>query len=318
MEQVIAGSPFQFNYPAASLDNSLFVRATIFDISDGSATQVDTVDLDFTAIGTYSGSFTPDPGKTYLVVALVYTDGTYATVDDNYAPWANIYKTQDAPLLFYAFNYGAYDLDESLFIATSIYSLAGFVTKVELAHVLGGVYFGTFTGVLNTAYAAITGVYTDNTYTVIDENRSPAADSFQQFAPLELPVVQSCKLVARPTDPDTRGPQILKVTQGESASLQLIAVFGNGVPFDLTGATLTTSVRGVNGFPIEFGNSKHIVNPDQLAYRGQFTLNLDEADTAAIPPDPNKEMILKVEKAGATLYFRGPSLLSVYYPVPVQ
>lgn len=318
MEQVIAGSPFQFNYPAASLDNSLFVRATIFDISDGLATEVDTVDLDFTAIGTYSGSYTAASGKTYLVVALVYTDGTYATVDDNYAPWANIYKAQDAPLLFYAFNYGAYDLDESLFIATSIYSLSGFVTKVNLAHVLGGVYFGTFTGVLNTAYAAITGVYTDNTYTVIDDNRSPAADSFQQFAPLVVPVIQSCRLIARPTSPDTRGPQILKVTQGETASLQMIAVFGNGIPFDLTGAVLTSSVRGVNGFPVEFGNSKHVVNPDQIAYRGQFSLNLDAADTAAIPPDPNKEIITKVVKGSTILYFRGPSLLSVYYPVPVQ
>lgn len=63
----------------------LFVRANIYDLSGGSPALEDTVDLALIDNGVYQGKYQFTAGKPYLVQKLVYTDGTYTSVDQNFA-----------------------------------------------------------------------------------------------------------------------------------------------------------------------------------------------------------------------------------------
>ena len=173
---------FSLNYPTADQTSSLFVRANIYDISSGSAILLGFVNMTERIAGVYSALYTGASTKTYLAIATVYTDGTYATVDTNFAPGAEIYKSLDAPSGFMAFNYGAYDQDPTLFIAGSIYdNTLSFVAKVSMAHVFAGVYVGVYTGMPLQTYEVVKLSYSDGTYTVIDLNRGPGTDTIQIF-----------------------------------------------------------------------------------------------------------------------------------------
>lgn len=71
-------------YVDATFQVSLFIRSNIYDMSGGSPTLENTVNLAQINNGVYQGKYTFTAGKPYLVQTLVYTDGTYATVDQTY------------------------------------------------------------------------------------------------------------------------------------------------------------------------------------------------------------------------------------------
>jgi hypothetical protein len=110
---------------------------------------------------------------------------------------------------------------------------------------------------------------------------------------------------------------MIEFTQGDTAVLNLTATDGNNVPIDLTGAVLTTTFRGQDGAVISFPNGQHTVNPDQLNFRGQFTLALTAINTAAVPVGKNKEIVTKVVLGATTIYYHGPGLLNVLPAIPV-
>jgi hypothetical protein len=78
-----AAAPLKYTDP--TFQSSLFVRARIYDTSGVSPVLENTVNLSQINNGTYWGKYTYTAGKTYLVQKLVFTDGTYTTVDQTYA-----------------------------------------------------------------------------------------------------------------------------------------------------------------------------------------------------------------------------------------
>jgi hypothetical protein len=111
---------------------------------------------------------------------------------------------------------------------------------------------------------------------------------------------------------------MIKFTQGDQVTLNFTATDGLGNPIDLTGATFTTLMRGLQGATISFPNSQHTANPDQINFRGQFTLDLASSDTQSIPNGINKEIVTEIVIGGATIAYRGENILTVYLLQPRQ
>lgn len=182
MQTVQPGIRFGFNYPTYDQNNSLFVKANIYDVTTGTPVLLRTVNMLNISNGCYSGTTIALSGKTVLIIALVYTDGTYTTIDTTRSPWADVFKSSDALDTFLGFNYGVFD-QSSQDIAGNIYNVTSgtpvFVVQIPMILVLGGVYFGSFTGVEVNNYEVIKLIYTDITYTVPDEDYAPGVDSLQ-------------------------------------------------------------------------------------------------------------------------------------------
>lgn len=110
----------------------------------------------------------------------------------------------------------------------------------------------------------------------------------------------------------------IEFTQGDTATLSLIATDDQNNPINLTGATFQTQIQGANpNGPITFQNAQHTLG-NQTTNPGTFTLALADTDTPNCGEGSNKEIITQVVIAGAVTYFRGVSLLTVYPSVPLQ
>lgn len=185
MQQVNSGQPFAFVYPAFDQLVDLDVAGLVYDVSSGSAVLLDTVPMVATELGVYVGVYTGTASKTYLVIAAVYTDDTYVTPDTDYAPWAECYSVGNPGSTFLAFNYGAFDMDETLNLGGSVYDVTtgtpDFVDQVVMPHVALGVYFGSLAGELDKTYSLVTAVYTDSGLTIPDTGRAPGSDVFQCY-----------------------------------------------------------------------------------------------------------------------------------------
>lgn len=85
MQIIQSGVAAPLKYTDPTYQSLLFIRANIYDTSGVSPSLEGTVNLALIDNGTYWGKYTFTAGKTYLVQKLVYTDGTYTTVDQDYA-----------------------------------------------------------------------------------------------------------------------------------------------------------------------------------------------------------------------------------------
>lgn len=178
--------PFSIDYAAYGLESGLFVQASVYDVSSGTPVFDSVVVLTEIQEGLYVGTFTGVATKSYITISLVYTDGTYATIDTSKAPSAECYKSNDAPVAFIAINYGVYTQESDLFIAANLYNCttgtAVFVSKTAMVHILGGVYFVALTGTADSCYEVLKLIYTDGTYVTVDTNWNAGSDSLQLFA----------------------------------------------------------------------------------------------------------------------------------------
>lgn len=114
---------------------------------------------------------------------------------------------------------------------------------------------------------------------------------------------------------------MLNFTQGDNAALKLTATDGDGNPVDLTGATLTSYIKGLNSNVFTYPNGQHTIDPDQVANKGKYTLLLPPSDTSAVPyntPDAPKDLITKVVIAGLPIYYQGFGILNVYANTPLK
>lgn len=109
---------------------------------------------------------------------------------------------------------------------------------------------------------------------------------------------------------------MITITQGDEALLQLTATTGDGNPINLTGATFSTSMKGLNGAanPV-FPDGQHDIVD---AANGIFELTLSPADTALVGEGTGKEILTKITIAGNPVYYHGFNQLTVYAPVPLQ
>ena len=175
---VKAGQQFNFNYPTWDRATGLFVAATVYDVTSGTAVFVAQIAMiDVASLGIYEGLFTPLAGKSYLIISAVYTDGTYTVPDLTRGPVADQYDcfTTDTSLL--NFNYGAFDQDASLTIEATVYDIStGTPVQVDqfnMTYVALGVYFGQYLGTVNKNYLVAV--------VPSDLDRAQSADSFQCF-----------------------------------------------------------------------------------------------------------------------------------------
>lgn len=111
---------------------------------------------------------------------------------------------------------------------------------------------------------------------------------------------------------------MLKFTQGDTAVLNLTAKTSASIPFDLTGATLTSYIKGPNGDTVSFPNGQHTIDPDQVTNKGKYTLALTSDNTLSVGEGDNKAVITKVVQSGNTLYFHGTGILTVLANTPLQ
>lgn len=126
---VKAGAPFSYNYTAFDQDDSLFVLARIWDVTN-TPTLVDSVEMENTEFGNYFGTFIPLSNKTYSIVMVVFTDNTYTVVDDTRSPGSLTVQS-----IMFESGSDLEDILEQLFIITSLLStcqISGVVTSDEI------------------------------------------------------------------------------------------------------------------------------------------------------------------------------------------
>lgn len=111
--------------------------------------------------------------------------------------------------------------------------------------------------------------------------------------------------------------QVLRITQGDAVTFNLTAA-NAGVPEDLTNASFSTQIRGPGQTIVTFPNSQHTANPDQVNFKGQFTLELSSSDTASLIPYIGLEILTTINLGGTTpVSFHGFNILTVLQNVPV-
>lgn len=318
MQIIQIGIVFPFVYQAFDFDTGLFMRAKIYDVSSGSPVFAVNIDMPSLGDGLYGATFNPVSGKSYLVIMNAYTDGTFGTVDNLRAPGAECYKLIDASPLLALMNYAAFDLEPSLPVAAKIYKLTpltSFIGLVEMPHVFGGVYFASFNGIIDSSYVINTAAYEDDDFLAIDTNRASGSDEFELFKASVL-FNTSDLILEGQADICNPGDTIVAFTQGDDVVLNLRARQGDGSYVDLTGATFSTTMRGIDNIDVTFANAKHTADPDQVTNKGRFTLTLNPTDTDSVKIGMNNEIVTKVVIASKTVYFHGRDILTVLSKEP--
>lgn len=182
MEIVAAAQLFSFNYTAYDQPSNLFISFSIYDVSSGSAVFLTRVNGVYAAFGSYMGGYTAQLGKTYLVIGVVYTDGTYTTPDTSRSPTANLYQASNGTITFLPFVYPSYDQATGLSARGAVYDVSSgspvFVQNQAMSYVAFGVYFGAFTGTTGKTYNILGVIYTSGSFSTVDLTRAPSSDEF--------------------------------------------------------------------------------------------------------------------------------------------
>jgi hypothetical protein len=93
LEIVPAGLPIPIEYSAYDQASDLVIAMKVYDVTAGyPGTFVGTVLMTHIVNGTYGGTFTPMPGKSYVVNKMVYTDITLATTNTDYQPGSESFQ----------------------------------------------------------------------------------------------------------------------------------------------------------------------------------------------------------------------------------
>lgn len=111
---------------------------------------------------------------------------------------------------------------------------------------------------------------------------------------------------------------MIEFTQGDSAVLNLTAVDANNNPIDLTGAAFVSAFRGPQGLGVFFDNSHHVANPDQVNFRGQYTLSLSTTETPTVPIGDEKGISTQITIGSSVVYYHGEGICNVLSPIPIQ
>lgn len=105
-------------------------------------------------------------------------------------------------------------------------------------------------------------------------------------------------------------------TQGDTPSIELVALDDQGVPVNLTGAVFLSEIQGPNSVgPISFADGQHDIVD---AAAGIYTLNLTANDTEACGVGYNKDLITQATIGGAIATFRYQGILDIYPAIPLQ
>lgn len=178
--------PFEVTYDAPGLN----VAYSVLELQNGVFTQILGPLAMQNPIGsTYAGFFEADEKKSYVIHKAVYTDGIFATIDENYFQSSDPVQPGNADLnkivesglsLAFEVTYGEPDL----FVAMKIFETTnGIFQQIGAAqamqNVIGGTYAGNLTTQSGKSYLIHKAVYTDGTFAVLDENYPQGSDTVQ-------------------------------------------------------------------------------------------------------------------------------------------
>jgi hypothetical protein len=112
---------------------------------------------------------------------------------------------------------------------------------------------------------------------------------------------------------------MIEFTQGDTATLSMIAQDGNGNTINLTGASFSTQIKGNDpGMIAVIPNSQHTPDPDQINNTGQFTMQLLQTDSQACGIGAGKDILTQITIGSTIVFYRGVGILTVLAPVPLQ
>lgn len=327
MNLVQSGQSFSFNYTTYDENPSLFIAFSIYNVTTGTPIFVSKINAQYAALGAYVATLIPAAGQTYLIIGLVYTDGTYATVDSTRSPTAQVFQSIQVGVPFFGFAYASYDQLTNLNLQGSVYDLTlgspVFVTHPAMVSVINGVYFGSYNGMRGHTYQVVSAVYTDNSFSTPNLNYAPGCDEYEYIQPTPNILVTGVATLIGESDglggfnhvQPIQPP--LRITQGDDALFFLTCVDGDGNPVDLTGAIFQSFVNEANGHGIlSIPNNQHFANPDQINFAGQFQLTLNEVNTQACGQGSHKELLTLVTIGSTSVMFRAPNSLQVYLATP--
>ena len=110
----------------------------------------------------------------------------------------------------------------------------------------------------------------------------------------------------------------IKITQGDSITMNLTATTDGSTLFDLTGAVFTSQVIGkANDEIVEFADSKHTEAADQTADKGEFTLTLSATDTALLKVG-KRDLLTKVVQGATVTHFHGIDAVEILAARPLK
>lgn len=182
MQIVESGIPFAFNYTTFDQAIGLFVAAAVYDVS-GSPFLNSVVPMGEVANGMYSGNFTGARGHSYLVISVVFTDGTYTTPASDRAPSSECYQCEGVASPTLLFTYASFNQDPTLHVAATSFDVTTgtpvFDAQIPMNPIAYGVYFGKTDAVLLHTYEVIMLIYTDSGYEIVDSGYAPATAPFQ-------------------------------------------------------------------------------------------------------------------------------------------
>lgn len=326
---VQANQSFAFNYTAYDQDNSLNVAFSVYNVTTGTAVFLEQVEATYANFGSYVGSYLSEEDQTYLVIGAVYTTSDFDIVDTSRSPSSDVFQVFDGSILSLGFTYAAYDFADDLPLQATVYNTTTgspvLEDTVEFEYVDLGVYYGSYDGEVLQSFQILGVVYTTDSFTIVNLDYAPSSESFECVQGA-LGVIGAAYLVSQYGQTINFGPRVPRnvippifLTQGDVATLQLKAVDVNAMPIDLSGATFTTSINGENGQPVQmFSNDQHTINPDQVNFRGQFSLALSSEDTNALGLGQHKEVVTVIAIGSTTVSFRGFNILAVLPPVPME
>jgi hypothetical protein len=324
-----ADQNFSFNYTTYDQNDSLFVGFNVYDVTTGTPVFLQLIEATYAGFGSYVGSYLSEPGKTYVVIGVVYTNGSFNVVDTTRSPSSDVYQVFSGAILDLGFVYSTYDFSSSLSVQATVYNTTNGTPVLESTVVMDyinfGVYYGSYAGEALQSFQVIGVVYTNNTYATPNLNYAPSSDSFE-CVQAGVGIIGAAYLVSQYGQTVNFGPRVPRnllppifLTQGDVATLHLKAVDVNGMPVDLSGASFTTYINGENGQAVQsFLNIQHTANPDQVNFRGDYTLALSSIDTSGLGLGSHKEVLTSVVVGGTTIYFRGYNILGVLPPVPLE
>ncbi len=109
----------------------------------------------------------------------------------------------------------------------------------------------------------------------------------------------------------------LEFTQGDDIVVQLKAMANKTDAFDLTGATLESSLHGTSG-TVTIDTVDHTVDSDQVANKGVFTVRVRIAATLAFNVATLKDWITKITQGSTVRHVHGIDLVNVYSATPLD
>ena len=317
---IITSGFFSFDYPTYDQDQNLIVAARVYEVTTGTPVLVATVPMPYLYGGTYVGQFTAQSAKSYLVIAAVFLDMAFTTPDPMRGPNVNCYECDMPTTQQVNLNYGSFDLDPTLNLAVNVFSLNSpltFITQVPMVYVELGAYFAQYNASIGEYYEFITLAYTDDTYTIPDVNLSPGSLCTQAYKTNVVISNFGQPILYAQNDVLPSCDNGIYFSQGDNnITLNLIAASAEGSPVDLTGASLTSLMIGPAGTFVSIPNSQHTVNPDQLNYKGYYTITLLAANTAATMYGQNKDLTTQSTQGTVTVSYQGKGILTVYPNVP--